>query len=92
MALTLWIALGGAFGATLRHFMNVLIARIAGGDFPWHAMLISISGSFVRGFSLDFAVLVERKTYALAGAYALGSVILSLMAIFAGMAFARMLA
>lgn len=122
MALTLWIGLGGAMGAILRHFMNVAIGRVAGSDFPWHTMLINISGSFVMGllvtlmalrwnvsnelraflttgilggyttfsaFSLDFALLFERKAYALAGAYALGSVILSLMAIFAGMVLAR---
>lgn len=122
MALTLWIAVGGAFGATLRHFMNMLIGRIAGDDFPWHTMLINITGSFVMGllialmaqrwnvsnemraflttgilggyttfsaFSLDFALLVERKAYLLAGAYALGSVVLSLVAIFAGLALAR---
>ena len=125
MALTLWIALGGAIGAALRHVMNIGIAKVAGGDFPWHTMLINISGSFVMGFlismmalrwnvsndlraflttgilggyttfsafSLDFALLVERKTYLLAGAYALGSVVVSLIAIFAGMAFARTLA
>jgi CrcB protein len=125
MGLTLWIALGGALGATLRHFMNVWIARTAGGEFPWHTMVINISGSFVMGllislmalrwnvgnelraflttgilggyttfsaFSLDFAVLVERKAYTLAGAYALGSVVISLMAIFVGMAIARALA
>lgn len=125
MALTLWIALGGAIGAALRHMMNVAIARTAGGDFPWHTMLINISGSFAMGllismmalrwnvsndlraflttgilggyttfsaFSLDFALLVERKTYILAGAYALGSVVVSLIAIFAGMALARTLA
>jgi fluoride exporter len=40
-------------------------------------------------FSLDFAVLVERKAYALAGAYAAGSVILSLLAVFAGLALIR---
>jgi CrcB protein len=125
MALTLWIALGGAVGAALRHAMNIGIAKMAGGDFPWHTMLINISGSFVMGmlitlmalrwnvtnelraflttgilggyttfsaFSLDFALLVERKAYALAGAYVLGSVVLSLVAIFAGMALARALA
>ena len=125
MALTLWIALGGAIGAVLRYAANIGIARVAGGDFPWHTMLINISGSLVMGllitlmalrwnvsndiraflttgilggyttfsaFSLDFALLVERKTYALAGAYALGSVVLSLIAIFAGMALARALA
>jgi CrcB protein len=40
-------------------------------------------------FSLDFAVLVERKAYMAAGAYAAGSVILSLLAVFAGMALIR---
>jgi CrcB protein len=122
MALTLWIAVGGAMGATLRHFMNMFIGRIAGDGFPWHTMLINISGSFVMGllvslmavrwnvsnemraflttgilggyttfsaFSLDFALLVERKAYLLAGAYALGSVVLSLVAIFAGLALAK---
>ena len=125
MALTLWIGLGGALGAVLRHFMNIWIARMAGSDFPWHTMVINISGSFVMGllitmmalrwnvgndlraflttgilggyttfsaFSLDFAVLVERKAYTLAGAYALGSVVISLIAIFVGMALARALA
>jgi fluoride exporter len=125
MALTLWIALGGAIGAVLRHFLNIGVARIAGSDFPWHTMLINVSGSFLMGllvslmalrwnvsnelraflttgilggyttfsaFSLDFALLVERKTYALAGAYVLGSVVLSLAAIFAGMALARIFA
>ncbi len=125
MALTLWIGLGGAIGAILRHAMNVAIARIAGQEFPWHTMIINITGSFVMGvlislmalrwnvsnelraflttgilggyttfsaFSLDFALLVERKAYVLAGAYALGSVVISLTAIFAGMALARTLA
>lgn len=125
MALTLWIALGGAIGAVLRHILNIGIAKVAGDDFPWHTMLINISGSFAMGllvtlmalrwnvsneikaflttgilggyttfsaFSLDFAVLVERKAYALAGAYATGSVVLSLVAIFAAMALVRALA
>jgi CrcB protein len=124
MALTLWIGLGGALGAMLRHFLNIWIARMAGSDFPWHTMVINISGSFVMGllislmalrwnvgndlraflttgilggyttfsaFSLDFAVLVERKAYTLAGAYASGSVVISLIAIFLGMAVARAL-
>ena len=125
MALTLWIGLGGALGAILRHFMNIGIARVAGSDFPWHTMVINITGSFVMGllislmaqrwnvsnevraflttgilggyttfsaFSLDFALLVERKSYALAGAYALGSVVVSIVAIFIGLALGRALA
>lgn len=125
MALTLWVALGGAIGAVLRHGLNIGIGRAAGTDFPWHTMIINITGSFVMGllialmavrwnvsteiraflttgilggyttfsaFSLDFALLVERKAYMLAGAYVLGSVVVSLIAIFVGMALARALA
>jgi CrcB protein len=43
-------------------------------------------------FSLDFALLVERKSYGLAGAYAAGSMILSLAAVFAGLYLVRALA
>jgi CrcB protein len=49
MGLTLWIALGGAIGAVLRHALNIGIAKVAGSDFPWHTMVINISGSFVMG-------------------------------------------
>lgn len=52
-----------------------------------------ILGGFTTfsAFSLDFALLVERKTYGLAGAYAAGSVILSLAAVFAGLSLVRAL-
>jgi CrcB protein len=122
MPLVLWIAAGGALGAALRHFMNVLIGRTMGEAFPWHTLIINVTGSFIMGvmialmalrwnasqelraflttgilggyttfsaFSLDFALLVERKAYALAGAYAAGSVVLSLVGIFAGLALIR---
>ncbi len=53
-----------------------------------------ILGGFTTfsAFSLDFAVLVERKTYAAAGFYAAGSVLLSLAAVFAGLALVRAMA
>ena len=52
-----------------------------------------ILGGFTTfsAFSLDFALLVERKSYALAGAYAAGSVLLSLAAVFAGLSLVRAL-
>ncbi len=52
-----------------------------------------ILGGFTTfsAFSLDFALLVERKSYGLAGAYAAGSVILSLAAVFAGLYLVRAL-
>src|SRR5687768_11084873 len=46
-----------------------------------------ILGGFTTfsAFSLDFAVLVERRAYDLAASYAAASVVLSLFAIFAGL-------
>jgi CrcB protein len=53
-----------------------------------------ILGGFTTfsAFSLDFALLVERKAPLAAGAYAVGSVVLSLAAVFAGLHLMRQLA
>ncbi len=53
-----------------------------------------ILGGFTTfsAFSLDFALLVERKTYAAAAAYGVGSVAFSLIAVFAGLYLVRTLA
>ena len=50
-----------------------------------------ILGGFTTfsAFSLDFAYLVERKQLAAAGGYALASVVVSLLAVFAGMSLIR---
>lgn len=52
-----------------------------------------ILGGFTTfsAFSLDFAFLVERKQVMAAGGYALASVVISLMAVFAGMNLIRTL-
>ena len=52
-----------------------------------------ILGGFTTfsAFSLDFAYLVERKQVAAAGGYALASVVISLIAVFAGMHLIRTL-
>lgn len=53
-----------------------------------------ILGGFTTfsAYSLDFAVLVERKSYGGALAYGTGSVALSLIAVFAGLSLVRTLA
>ncbi len=53
-----------------------------------------ILGGFTTfsAYSLDFAVLMERKTYGAALAYGAGSVALSLIAVFAGLSLVRTLA
>ena len=50
-----------------------------------------ILGGFTTfsAFSLDVALLVERKAFAAAGAYAAASVLISLAAVFAGLGLAR---
>ena len=54
---------------------------------------LTILGGFTTfsAFSLDFAYLVERKQLAAAGGYALASVAISLLAVFAGMNLMRTL-
>ena len=53
-----------------------------------------ILGGFTTfsAFSLDFALLVERKSHGAAAAYGAGSVALSLIAVFAGLSLVRTLA
>jgi fluoride exporter len=120
-----WVAAGGALGSAARHMVNVWSGRIFGSEFPWHTMIVNVTGCFAMGlligltalklnvgndmraflttgilggfttfsaFSLDFAFLVERKSYGLAGAYAAGSVLVSLIAVFAGLHLVRALA
>lgn len=114
----LWVALGGAIGASARYGVGVQATKWLGLGFPWGTLTVNIVGSFLMGalielmalklsvsqdmrafltvgilggfttfsaFSLDFAVLVERKEMMLAGLYAAGSVGLSIAALFAGL-------
>ncbi len=75
--------------------MGLLIALLA---LSWNTsqemrvfLMTGILGGFTTfsAFSLDFAALFERKEYGLAFAYAGGSVVLSLLAVFAGLYLAR---
>jgi CrcB protein len=119
------VFVGGGFGATLRHLVNVNCARCFGTAFPWGTFIINITGSTVMGlvagylafkgeasqpwrlflmtgilggyttfsaFSLDAALLYERGELGLALAYVLGSVVLSVVGLFAGLALVRHLA
>ena len=75
--------------------MGVLAARVGPEQENLRlAFGVGILGGFTTfsAFSLDFALLVERKAYAAAGAYAAGSVLFSLAAVFAGLHLVRTLA
>jgi CrcB protein len=43
------VFVGGGFGATLRHVINMTCARSLGTAFPWGTFIINITGSTVMG-------------------------------------------
>ena len=43
------VFLGGGLGAALRHGINLGIARLLGGGFPYATFFINVSGSFAMG-------------------------------------------
>lgn len=118
------VFVGGGMGATLRHAINVMMARLFGTAFPYATLFENVSGSLVMGllaayfafkgdsaqswrlflttgilggyttfsaFSLDSVLLYERGELGLAALYVLGSVALSIIGLFAGLALVRTL-
>jgi CrcB protein len=47
------VALGGAIGSSLRHFVNLAALRVVGPGFPWGTMAINIVGSFAMGVFVE---------------------------------------
>ena len=43
------VFLGGGLGAALRHGINLGVARLLGGGFPYATFFINVTGSFVMG-------------------------------------------
>jgi CrcB protein len=48
---------GGGLGATLRHGMNILAARLFGTAFPYGTLIINILGSLVMGLVVEYFAL-----------------------------------
>lgn len=77
--------------------MGCLVTALAlrGGDHErWRVMLgVGVLGGFTTfsAFSLDVAQMIERRDWGSAVAYSLGSVVLSVVALFAGMMLMRRL-
>lgn len=49
LALSAWIALGGALGSVLRFWCSIAAARAVGETFPWGTLLVNVVGSFLIG-------------------------------------------
>jgi CrcB protein len=43
------VFVGAGVGGTIRHGMNIWVARFMGTHFPWHTFAINITGSLVMG-------------------------------------------
>jgi len=43
------VFLGGGLGAALRHGINLGVARLLGGGFPYATFFLNVTGSFVMG-------------------------------------------
>lgn len=89
---TLFVNVAGCFAMGV--LVELLALKLSAGNDARAFLTTGILGGFTTfsAFSLDFALLVERKTYAAAAAYGVGSVALSLIAVFAGLYLVRTLA
>ena len=120
---TFWaVALGAALGGVARYYLASAIQLRAGPTFPWGTLAINVSGGFLLGliiryalltpgvspelraflttgfcggyttfstYSYETATLLEDGQYGRAGAYAMASVVLALVATFGGFVVAR---
>jgi len=66
MQIVLAVALGGAFGAVGRHFMNVAATHWFGHGFPWGTILVNVLGSFLMGCLIS---LLAHVWHGLLGAF-----------------------
>ncbi|AXK83074.1 fluoride efflux transporter CrcB [Pseudolabrys taiwanensis] len=48
------VFLGGGLGATVRHGINLGIARVLGTGFPYATLLINITGSLIMGLAAAY--------------------------------------
>lgn len=75
-SLYLFVALGGACGASLRFFVYQLILNLGGKGFPFATLAVNISGSLIMGvlYSLIEQGIIEVSFYrALVGVGFLGA-------------------
>lgn len=68
----LWVAVGGAIGASLRHLSGVAAIRLVGPGFPWATLFVNVLGSLLMGIfiawmSKKFEVSNEMRLFVATG-------------------------
>jgi fluoride exporter len=53
----LLVFIGGGLGAAARYGFNVFIPKLVGGDYPWHTMIINVTGCFIMGVLTELMAL-----------------------------------
>ena len=53
----LLVFLGGGLGAASRYGFNVFVPRLVGGDYPWHTIVINVTGCFIMGLLTELMAL-----------------------------------
>ena len=124
MRTLIFVAAGGALGASARYLVGIGSGRLLGYGFPYGTLAVNVIGCLIMGllieamalrwtvsnelrafltvgilggfttfsaFSAEFALLVERHDYLAASIYLIASVVLSIAALFAGLAIVRAL-
>lgn len=58
------VALGGAFGASLRYLTGVWLTRMVGVGFPWGTITVNVLGSLLMGVLVVFLARRGGQEYA----------------------------
>lgn len=66
------IALGGAFGAVARHFVELWSGMVLGDGFPWGTLTVNVVGCFAMGVLVELMALawspsVEMRAFLTVG-------------------------
>lgn len=77
----LFVAAGGAMGASLRYGAGLAASRLLGSAFPWGTFLVNLVGCFVMGLVGQWLLNFEPQAVAGAAALAKSSTIRHLVAI-----------
>jgi len=72
MPTVLWVAFGGALGASARYFIGTQTLRLMGPGFPWGTLCVNVLGSFIMGaliglMAVKFSVSQEVRHFLTTG-------------------------